>query len=185
MKGEAVAKRYALALNQICKTEEEWENIKKELIFILNLISENNELKEFMKNKFFPKKLKINVVEKISEKSNISEKIRRFLILLVEKGRFELLPLVLSNFEELWERKNKIYKMEVISSINLNEEEKKSILEILSKVKKGKIQAEFKIDPSILGGILIKERHKILDLSLKGNLERLKNKIIEGEGAWK
>lgn len=185
MKGEAVARRYALALTRLCSKDEDWESLRDELIKVINIVSQSSEFKDFMENPIFPKNLKINVVTKISEEIKLSEKMKRFLAILVDKGRFSLLNLILKNFEDIWNRRNNIYKMEIISSIPLKEEEKFEIVDILSRLKKGKIKAEFSVDPEILGGILIKEGNKIFDCSVKGNLERLKNKIIEGERLWK
>ncbi|MGQ9617555.1 MAG: ATP synthase F1 subunit delta [Candidatus Aminicenantia bacterium] len=181
MKGEAVAKRYALALIKLCKKDEDWERINSELKAMLNLISKNDELKKFIENPIFPKKIKINVIQRISEETKHSEKSKRFLTLLIERGRFSLLNLILKNFEDLWNKKNNIYKFEIISSVILKEDEKIEIIDALSKTKKGEIRANFSVDPKILGGIVIKEGNKILDCSLRGNFERLKNRIIEGE----
>ncbi len=185
MRGEAVAKRYALALTHLCSNSKEWEDLRKELLLIINIVSENKEFRDFMENPVFPKNLKINVIMRISDELKISEKMKRFLNILVQKGRFSLLNLILKNFEDIWNRRNNIYKMEIISSIPLDEKEKSEIIEILSRIKKGIIKADFIVDPEILGGIIIKEGNKIFDCSIKGNLERLKNRIIEGERLWK
>lgn len=185
MKGEAVARRYALALSHLCKKAEDWESLRDELVKVINIISKSNELKDFMENPIFPKNLKINVITRISEEMKLSEKMKRFLSIIVDKGRFSLLSLILKNFEDIWNRRNNIYKMEIISSIPLRDEEKLEILESLSRIKRGKIKADFSVDPEILGGIIIKEGNKIFDGSLKGNLERLKARIMEGERLWK
>jgi len=185
MKGEAVARRYALALTHLCSNPEDWENLRKELSTIVSLVSENKELKDFMENPIFPKNLKINVISRISEKLELSEKMKRFLNIIIEKGRFSLLSLILKNFEDIWNKRNNIYKIEIISSIPFNEEEKLEIIETLSKIKRGKIKADFIVNPEILGGIIIKEGNKVYDGSLKGNLERLKEKIIGGESLWR
>lgn len=185
MRGEAVARRYAFALARLCSKPEDWESLKDELIKVIHIVSQSSEFKDFIENPIFPKNLKVNVVTRISEEMELSEKMKRFLAILVDKGRFSLLNLILKNFEDIWNRRNNIYKMEIISSIPLKEDEKSEIVEILSRVKKGKIKAEFSVDPEILGGIIIKEGHKIFDCSIKGNLERLKVKIIEGERLWR
>ncbi len=185
MRGEAVARRYAIALTHFCSSPQDWENIRKELLTVLSIFSDNKEFKDFIENPIFPKILKMNVVERVSDELKISEKIKRFLKILVEKGRFSLLNLILKNFEDIWNKRNNIYKMEIISSIPLSESEKSEIVETLSRIKKGKIKADFRVEPEILGGIVIKEGNKIFDCSIKGNLERLRIKIVEGEGLWK
>lgn len=185
MRGEAVARRYALALIRLCSNSEEWENLRRELITIINLVSKNKEFRDFMENPIFPKNLKVNAIIRISDELKISEKVKKFLAIIVEKGRFPILGLIFKNFEDIWNKRNNIYKLEVISSISLSEEEKLQIIETLSKIKKGEIRADFTVDPEILGGIIIKEGNKIFDCSIRGNLERLKNKIIEGEELWK
>ncbi len=185
MRGEAVARRYAIALSHLCSNSVEWENLMNELVKIINIFSGNREFKDFMENPVFPKNFKINVIMRISDELKLSEKMKRFLTILVEKGRFALLNLILKNFEDIWFKKNNIYKMEIISSIPLNATEKSEIVETLSIIKQGKIKVDFSVDPEILGGIILKEGNKIFDYSIKGNLERLKSKIIEGEKLWK
>jgi F-type H+-transporting ATPase subunit delta len=185
MRGEAIAKRYALALTRLCSNPEEWEALRKEILLTISIVSENKEFRDFMENPVFPKNLKINVLMRISDELKLSEKMKRFLNILVQKGRFSLLNLILKNFEDIWNKRNNIHKMEIISSIPLDEKEKSEIIETLSRIKKGIIKANFIVDPEILGGIIIKEGNKIFDCSIKGNLERLKNKIMEGERLWK
>lgn len=185
MKGEAVARRYALALIRLCSNSEEWESLRRELIAIINIVFKNKEFRDFMENPIFPKNLKVNSITRISDELKISEKVKKFLALIVEKGRFPYLELIFKNFEEIWNKRNNIYQLEVISSISLSEGEKLEIVETLSRIKKGKIKANFTVDSEILGGIIIKEGNKIIDCSIKGNLERFKNKIIEGKELWK
>lgn len=185
MRGEAIAKRYALALTHLCSNSKEWENLRKELLSIISIVSENKELRDFMENPVFPKNLKINVIIRISDELKLSEETKRFLNILIQRGRFSLLDLILKNFEDIWNKRNNIYKMEIISSIPLDEKEKSEIIETLSRIKKGIIKASFSVEPEILGGIIIKEGNKIFDCSIKGNLERLKNRIMEGERLWK
>ncbi|MEW6456474.1 MAG: ATP synthase F1 subunit delta [Acidobacteriota bacterium] len=184
MKSEVVARRYAMGLVRATSSEKEWKIIHGELNKILEIFKSSEELISFLESPFFPRKIKGEVLKKIGEYFNFSEKTKNFLYLVEEKGRVNLLKEIVMSYEDLWYQKKAIHKLEIYSAFLLKTEQKKQIIAKLEKILKGKIISNFKTDPSIIGGLKIKKGNVFYDGTIKGNLIRLKDRIT-GEKEWK
>ena len=191
MFGSKIANPYSEALLQLgldlyLKEENADTQVFFQIIFdmenLLTLLKITPTLEKYLANPLIKDEEKKNVLNKCLP-AKTSPTTKNFLMLLVEKKRIGYLQVITQTFL------NKAYNfvclkfVEVYSASVLTKDQKTQLVEKLkillgpefttSKAYYSKINVTFKIDKEILGGFIIKVDSKIIDLSLRGELEGL------------
>jgi F-type H+-transporting ATPase subunit delta len=110
----------------------------------------------------------------------VSAKARNLVLLLVRRGRSDLLPRVATEYHRLYRRREGIVEATVISAAPLDEDELKAIRSRIGELSSGKVEMTAEVDPSILGGVIIRLGDQLIDGSVRGRLERLRNQLAAG-----
>ncbi len=142
-------------------------------------LSAHTDLKDTLASRFLPATKKTEIAEQVLERSSIGDKTRRFLLLLVENGRLALLPKILEMLPLVWNEEHGIVSFEVSSVIPLSTEQRKRLEEKLAVYENSPVSLTYKIDPSLIGGLSIRKGNIVYDASIRGDLEKLKQKIAE------
>ncbi len=179
MKGERIAKRLAKALSDSLTIEALSPEIGK-INTINSLIEKSREMKRFLSNPVFTFEEKSNIIGYLSEKTGLKEKTKNTLLSLLKDDAIMALPVFLRHLKRFYLEKRRLIKATVISSIPVDGGYLERIGSILRDITKREVDLEVMIDRSILGGVVIRFDNTIYDLSLKGQLNILKNEIIKG-----
>ena len=115
------------------------------------------------------------------EKVSVDPMVRNFCDLLADKGRVEMLSAIASDYKAMMDAVSGVIAGELITVSELNEERKSAIQTNLEKQAGKKLELSFTTDKEILGGIVLKVGDKVLDASLKAQLQILKENIKRGE----
>ena len=178
MRSQIVAKRYALGMVKAIENDEEYNRIYQEIESFLDLIEKKKDFKNFILSPFYSSHQKKEVLSQILEKIPFSEKSKRFFFLLIEKNRLLLLEEIKELIQIYWNEKKNIHTFEVTSAYPLTEEQKERLKKKLKRIVKTEVDIKFQIDPSLIGGLRIKKGDILYDGSIKGNLLKLKEKIL-------
>ena len=126
---------------------------------------------------------KINNNDKVAliSESNIQtdQKKINFLKLMIEKNRLFLIDSIYSRYKKLIDLNNGVKRAEIITAFELTETQLNQINDKLSNMTKTKVIGNNVIDKTILGGFIAKFDDQMLDMSTKGKLSELKDKILE------
>ena len=99
-----------------------------------------------------------------------------FLLLLVERGRIEVLEQIAQKFLELSFKQESIEIAKITSSIQLSAQQQKDIAEKLKVITGAKqIKLALKVDPALIGGFTIEIGSKMIDTSIRGQLKQISN----------
>lgn len=131
--------------------------------------------------KITPKQYAISLYESLKEArgEEIRKRIANFLIMIKKRKDLKLLNKIFQNFIKVYQEQEGILTAEVISARPLTEKVKKEIIKWLKKFTERTATLEEKIDSKILGGIIIKFNETILDTSLKSQLKKLQQSLIQ------
>jgi len=173
MKTQIVVKRYAQGLVGSIKDDREFSRILKELEYFNELVTCRNDLRDALLKPFIPP----SKAKKITE---AGQKTIRFLLLLIENERFALLDEILTILPEAWNEKRGILTLEVSTVIPLNKNQEKRLKAKLEKIENKPVSLKYKIDKNLMGGLSIRKENTFLDISVKGDLMELGEKIKEG-----
>jgi F-type H+-transporting ATPase subunit delta len=105
---------------------------------------------------------------------------RDLVLLLVRRGRIELLPRVAAELRRLWEQREGIMHAVVTSAAPLSEPESRAIRERLAAMTGDRVDIELEVDPALLGGVVVRMGDRLIDGSVRGRLERLRARLTSG-----
>ena len=180
MKNQILIKRYTQGLINSVKDETEFSVLSREISGFSELLQSQEEFKNALSSAFLPLNKKKQIAEEILVKESVARKTLRFILLLVEHMRIELLPEIVKSMPEAWNEKKGISTFEVASVVPLSEKQKKTLQEKLAMLEKRAVSLKYRIDPELVAGLWIKKGNIVYDVSLRGSLTKLKERIIEG-----
>ena len=105
---------------------------------------------------------------------------RNLVLLLIRRGRIELLPRVAAEVRRLWEQRQGIVHAVVTSAAPLTQEESEAVRDRLAAMTGDTVRIELRVDPSLLGGVLVRMGDRLIDGSVRGRLERLRTRLTSG-----
>jgi F-type H+-transporting ATPase subunit delta len=100
--------------------------------------------------------------------------------LLLKRGRIEEMPRVAEEFRRLDDRRQNVIHATVTSAAPLTPDELRALTARLEQSTGGRIALDTAIDASLLGGIIVRVGDRLIDGSVRGRLERLRNQLISG-----
>lgn len=112
--------------------------------------------------------------------ARLSDKARNLVLLLLRRGRIDLLPAVAREFRALYEQRQGIVRATVISATPLDDGEQRALREKLGQMAGGTIEMTIEVDPAILGGVIVRLGDRMIDGSVRGRLERLRTRLAAG-----
>jgi F-type H+-transporting ATPase subunit delta len=174
-----VAGRYATALFELARDEDQLEIAATALIQLNTLLNESDELRQFIRNPIFSAEQQTRVMTVLNEQAEFPPLIQNFLQLLVRNRRIFTLSGVIAAFQTLVTASRDELNAEVISAVPLAEAQTQELKATL-KAKTGKdITLNEKVDPAILGGLVVKIGSRMVDNSVRTKLNNLKNVMKE------
>ncbi len=180
MKNRILVKRYSQGLVNAIRDEEEFASIHKELCNFLGLLESQEKLKEALQSPFLAVKKKKDITAEVLSTLSYSPKTTRFISLCVAKDRLEFFPEILEFLPDLWNEEMGVSTFEVSSVVPLNEDQKEKLKAKLERLERKPVFLKYKSDPSLVGGLSVRRGNVVYDISIRGNLDRLKENIIEG-----
>ena len=151
-----VAKVYGDALFDLAVENNELDLIAEEIQVLKDTLAENAELLQFLNHPKISNEDKISSIEEIF-KGKFSDTTVGFLVIVVTKGRYNELPAIINYFLEAVREYRKIGKASVTSASELTVEQKQKIeKKLLDSTEYVEFIMDYKIDPSIIGGLIIR-----------------------------
>ena len=172
-----IAKRYAKALFSLAVEQNTLEPIAKDMQLIGDTVRESEDLIAMLKSPIVKKRQKINVLQKIFE-GKTGDLTMRFLTMVVQKGREEIIGEITHQFSLFYNQYHNIVEAEVVMSFE-DENIVQDLKNILEQYTQANIKITSKVDPSLIGGFVLKFGDKQYDTSLRTKLHKLRTKLSE------
>ncbi|KAL6177776.1 hypothetical protein ACLB2K_049298 [Fragaria x ananassa] len=161
--------KYAYALYISAVKTDSLDKVESEILDFIQYIKNTPELSQFTKNPTVPARSRVKAMAEISSQFEHSETTKNFLAVLAEHGGLNHVEAIAKKFVELTMAHKGIVEVNVTSVIPLPAEEEKELKETMQEILgQGKtVKLEQKIDPGILGGIVVEYQQKMVDMSIK------------------
>ncbi len=172
-------KRYSEGLAAALPDEAEFRAVSGELKEFLELLTGHARLKAILLRPFVSSTKKAAIIEEILARQDYRDKTKRFLNLLVQHKRLELLPDVAADLPARWRARQGIRSFEVSSVVALSPAQKERLEAELARLEKAPVFCSYTLDPSLLGGLFIRKGNRVFDASVRGELQRMKDIIGE------
>ena len=171
--------RYSLALYELAYESKSLDKVESNSYAFLNLITNNKEFYNFIKDPTIKKDVLEKVIKKISESSELDALFKNFLNFLISKRRLFFIKQILKSFVEICSEKRGELKAEIKSAKELSQDEINKITDDLSETFNSKIKLRYNCDKSLLGGLVVQVGSIMIDTSIKNKLQQIEYRMIE------
>ena len=169
-----LAGRYAGALYELAVDAKATDVILSDLTGLKSLMSENDELNSVIESPVYARTEQAKAVMAVLEKAGANSLTIKFVGAVADNGRLFALKQIIQAFAEEVARRNGQISAEVCSAISLDSQRKKVVEDTVAKLAGSKnISLEMKVDPSLLGGLVVRIGSRLFDTSVKTKLNRL------------
>ncbi|MBV6457622.1 MAG: ATP synthase subunit delta [Fimbriimonadaceae bacterium] len=171
-----VARRYATALFGIAKQSDVIRSVEEDLASIVRLLEHDPGFRDFMYAPYASREEKTQLAERVFG-DRITALTMQVLRVLLEKRREAEISAIYEQYVALRRVHESVVYATVTSSDTLGSEEKEAIVTRLESVLGKKVEAEFKVEPTLLGGVKVAYENYVLDGTVRGALRKLREKL--------
>lgn len=174
-----VAKTYGDALFELAVEEGKVDSLVEEAAGVLQILEENTDLQKLMNHPKISKDEKISVMENIF-KDRVSDSLTGFLKIVVSKDRYSDIREIFEYFIETVKEYKNIGTAYVTTAVELKESQKKDLVnKLLSTTKYEKLEIIYTVDSSIIGGMVVRIKDRVVDSSIKNKLYELSKDLTK------
>ncbi len=175
MKNSRAAIRYAKSLLDLAKEQGKEDAVFNDMQLISNTINASSDLKAVLNSPVVKSDKKESILNSIFNEK-VDAITLKFLSIVANKSRESLLPAIAKAYSSEYKASKLITEAEVTSATKLNTNDINEIAQLLN-VNKNSIEITEKIDPSVIGGFIIRVGDKQIDATVKGKLLKLKQEF--------
>lgn len=176
MKNTSVAHKYAKALFEEALAKEELLACQQGLEEIVRVARMRDSLRRILAHPFIagPEK---KAILRAALGEYATPLLKRFLNLVVEKRRFDLLFAIAQEFQDEVDRYQKVQAIHVRTALPMTEGQRKTLKDHLETWLRSKVRMGVQVDSQLIGGLVIQTQDRECDQSLKGQLKRLQQQL--------
>lgn len=177
MPDSASAKRYAQAVFDLALERERLDQWAEDLSSLCQAM-ENPDMFGFLEHAKVTMPQKVRTIEEALP--DVDPLLRNLLCVLVDRGLTELVPEVEKDYRRLLDVHMGREQVQVSSAVPLEDSEQKSISDFLSGLIHKEVVMETRVDPSILGGLVIRVGDRLIDGSTRTRLAEMGKRLQQG-----
>jgi F-type H+-transporting ATPase subunit delta len=172
---EEIAEVYSRALFEVAKEHDVVDRIHDELAEFTDGLRENRELQLFFFSPYFSSEEKQEGVRRILDGAD--ERFVRFLELVAERHRMPVIFRIKRAFDDLWAEEKRLLPVSVTSAVELDESLVRDIGDRIRRETGREVELESRVDPDVLGGLVLRVGNMVVDASVRGRLEQLRKQV--------
>ena len=176
---DSSAKSYSQALYELAVEEKNLNDVEKNVISLLRLISQSEDFNSLIKDPTNKQENQLNVINIIFEKFNLNNLLKKFLSFLVMKRRFFYVEKILKDFILICSKNRGEISAKLTVAKELSENQINKIKNDLSQDFGSDVKLNYNYDPGLIGGIIMQIESVMIDTSIKNKLQKIENKMIE------
>jgi len=175
---EEIAQVYSRSLFEVAKEQDKLDEIREQLGEFADALEETRELAVFFFSPYFSTQEKKDGLQKAV--TDADETLVNFLDLLIEKHRMPAIFRIRRQLDERWEEENNFLRVQVTSAIELDGSVVEQIGERVEEQTDRRVELASRVDPDILGGIVLQVGNSILDAPIRNRLDQLRRHVASG-----
>ena len=176
---DSSAKSYSQALYELAYEEKNLNDVEKNAISLLKLISKSGDFNSLIKDPTNKQEDQLNVINIIFEKFNLNALLKKFINFLVMKRRFFYVEKILKDFVMICSKNRGEISAQLTVAKELNENEINKIKDELSQNFGSNVKLNYTYDPDLIGGLIMQVESVMIDTSIKNKLQKIENGMLE------
>jgi len=174
---EEIAQVYARSLFEVASEQGKLDEIRGQLGMFADALHDNRDLQVFLFSPYFSTEEKKDGLRRAV--SGADATFENFLHALIERHRMPAIFRIRGRFDQLWEEENRLLPVEVTSAIELDPQTVASIGERIGQQTGRTVELSSRVDPDILGGIVLRVGNSVLDASIRNRLNQLRKQVAQ------
>lgn len=175
MKSSKASIRYAQALLEIALEKNNLESVNGDMDYLRTVNAENRDFELMLTSPIIKADKKVAIFREIF--GEFEEVSMAFIELITKNGREGLLPEIAESFISLVRKNKGITPVTIVSAVKLDGAVRQQILDKIEADTKGTLEVTEEIDPSLIGGFIVKMGDKRIDASVASKLSQLKQEL--------
>ena len=172
---EEIAQVYARPLFDVASEQGNVEVVREQLGQLADALDENQDLRLFCFSPYFSSEEKKRGLQ--AAISDVDPSVERFLMLLVENERLPLIGRIRREYDRLCDQAEDLLAVTVTSAVALDPAVISRLVEQISEQTGSRVELTEEVDPSIVGGVVLRVGNSILDASIRNRLENLRTEV--------
>jgi F-type H+-transporting ATPase subunit delta len=174
-----VASRYAQSLFDIALESKALTKVEEQLSAFEAMLNDSEDLRRLIASPVFSTEEQINAVQAIAKKAGLDGLVGNFLNVVASNRRLFVLPAMISAFREIAAGHKGVVTADVTSALKLTAAQEKELKATLKDVAGKDVDINVTVDPSLLGGLIVKIGSRQIDTSLRTKLSSMKLALKE------
>ncbi|MEO5347374.1 MAG: ATP synthase F1 subunit delta [Magnetococcus sp. YQC-9] len=174
MLNPALAKRYATALAELASEEKRLDAVAEDLNRFAEVMQSTPGLRYLLTSPTAPAQAKHAVVDAFIANAAPTRILGNFLKLLIDKRRMEFVEPIIAAYHRETEARSGRITVEVQTSVPLEKRHAEELKGSLSKLTGKEVRLDSRVEPALLGGIVVRIGSLMMDYSVSNHLNRLK-----------
>ena len=179
MRNIRAARRYAVALMAVAEEQKAIDRVAADLELIGSVVQNSREMQLLVASPVIAVGKKKAVFRELFA-ARVAKETVTFLELLLKNRREMLIPEIAVQFAALKDEKYGVVNVEVLSAVDLAPSQEQALREQLERYTRKIVRIRFSRDLSIKGGLLVRIGDTVLDISVKHQLEQLRQRFLGG-----
>ena len=171
-----VHRTYARALYQAAREAGRTREVRDELSDFVEATRQVRELRDLIRNPQVDPRAKAAAVDAVL--GDTDPVVRNFLRLIVEKGRAAEVEEISEELDRLVAAEERRVSVELTTAVELSDDEAREILGQIERSSGLKVEATRKVDPDLIGGVVLQAGSLRVDASVRGRLQRLRHELV-------
>jgi len=175
---EEIAIVYARSLFEVAREHGDLDTVREQLGQFAAALDENRDLQVFFFSPYFSTQEKKDGLEQMLDDADPA--LTNFLELLLEKHRMPAIFRIRRQLDRLWEEENRLLPVQITSATELDEKTVAQIGRQIGAQTGRRVELTARVEPDILGGLIVQVGNSILDASIANRLEQLRKQVARG-----
>ena len=172
---EELARVYARSLFEVAREQGKLDLLREQLVQFAAALHENRELATFFFSPYFSTQEKREALGRVLEDADPT--FVNFLGVLIDNHRMPVVFRTQREFDRLWEEEHRQLPVEVTSAIALDDATLRGLSEQIGQRTGKHVELSARVDPDILGGLIVRVGNSIVDASIRNRLEQLRKQV--------
>lgn len=168
-----LATRYAAALFELAEGKHQLDAVAADLAALAKMVADSADLKRLINSPVLSRAEQGKAMAAVLKAAGLNELTQKFIGLVAQNRRLFAVPAMIKAFQKMLADKRGEMTAEVTAARPLTDAQQAAVSDAIKRVVGGKVAIDVKVDPSLLGGLIVRIGSRMIDNSLKTKLQKL------------
>ena len=174
-----IAKKYAKALLEIGLQDGNYETLGQDLNKMTDLLGENKDLRVVLRSPAFPKSARKTIARRVGERLGFAATTVKFIELLIHRKRMDHFSMITKIYRDLGDEAAGRTRVTLATPLELPSGLVQEIKSLIESMTGKEAILSFEKDPSLIGGVLMKNGNIVYDGSLQAQIAKLRHDLVK------